>query len=160
MATIESECAAVDRCLLDAVKSNEDPSSFENSCTGLQRFDSPKNNGECAVSVPVLAKRSGGISLQQQFDSKTEEDVLNADASGSSWTKSLEKLPSFTHEKLVNKLVRNSGTMPDKMAPKAYRNMKKGYGLWKEGYVRDTLVKADVSAYKLLFLSKLVLVLQ
>ena len=65
-------------------------------------------------------------------------------------------MPSFTHEKLVNKLVRNSGTVPDKMAPKAYHNMKKGYGLWKEGYVRDTLVKADVSAYKLLFLSKLV----
>ena len=60
MATIESECAAVDCCLLDVVKSYEDPSSFENSCTGLQRFDSPKNNGECAVSVPVSAKRSGG----------------------------------------------------------------------------------------------------
>ena len=42
MATIESECAAVDRCLLDAVKSNEDPSYFENSCTGLQRFDNLK----------------------------------------------------------------------------------------------------------------------
>ena len=50
MATTESECGAVDRCLLDAVKSNQDPSSFENSCTGLQRFDSPKNNGECAVT--------------------------------------------------------------------------------------------------------------
>ena len=60
MATIESECAAVDCCLLDAVKSNEDPSSFENSCMGLQRFDSPKNNGEHAVSVPVSGKRSGG----------------------------------------------------------------------------------------------------
>ena len=60
MATIESECAAVDCCLLDVVKCYEDPSSFENSCTGLQRFDSPKNNGECAVSVPVSAKRSGG----------------------------------------------------------------------------------------------------
>ena len=93
MATTESECAAVDHCLLDAVKSNEDPSSFENSCTGLQRFDSPKNNGECAVSVPVLAKRSGGISLQQQFDSKTEEDVLNADASGSSWKKPYKNCP-------------------------------------------------------------------
>ena len=154
MATTESECAAVDRCLLDAVKSNEDLSSFENSCTGLQRFDSPKNNGECAVSVPVSAKRSGGISLQQQFDSMTEEDILNADASGSGWTKSLEKPASFSHEKLMNKLVRNSGTMPDKMAPKAYRNMKKGYGLWKEGYVKNTLVKADVSAYKLLFFVK------
>ncbi|CAB4033528.1 Hypothetical predicted protein, partial [Paramuricea clavata] len=29
--------------------------------------------------------------------------------------------------------------MPDKIAPKAYRNMKEGYGLWKEGYVKRPL---------------------
>ena len=34
MATTESECAAVDRCLLDAVKSNEDLSSVENPLHG------------------------------------------------------------------------------------------------------------------------------
>ena len=39
--------------------------------------------------------------------------------------------------------------MPDKQAPKAHRNMKKGYGLWKEGYV-----KPNVQATKILFLIK------
>jgi hypothetical protein len=52
------------------------------------------------------------------------------------WIKSLEKRLGFTHEKLENKLVKNRRTMPDKIAPKAYRNMKEGYGLWKEGYVK------------------------
>ena len=90
----------------------------------------------------------------------TEEDILNAAASGSGWTKSLEKLPSFSHEKLMNKLVRNRGTMPDKMAPKAYRNMKKGYGLWKEGYVRNFLSRLMFRLTSCYFWSKLVLVLQ
>ena len=44
--------------------------------------------------------------------------------------------------------------MPDKVAPKAYRNMKKGYGLWKEGYVKSTFVKPNVQASKPLFLVK------
>ena len=53
--------------------------------------------------------------------------------------------------------MKNSRTMPDKIAPKAYRNMKEGYGLWKEGYVKSiksTSVKPNVQASKLLFLVK------
>ena len=43
--TVESECIAVLSCLLEAVEANEDPSSFQFSCTGLHRtFDSPKIN--------------------------------------------------------------------------------------------------------------------
>ncbi|CAB4037539.1 Hypothetical predicted protein [Paramuricea clavata] len=30
--------------------------------------------------------------------------------------------------------------MPDKVAPKAHRNMKKGYGLWKESYVNSYIM--------------------
>ena len=82
----------------------------------------------------------------------TNAEILNADRHG--WTRSLAKLPAFTHEKLENKLVKNSRTMSDKVAPKAYRNMKKGYGLWKEGYVKNTLVKPNVQASKMLFLVK------
>ena len=63
------------------------------------------------------------------------------------WIKSLEKLPGFNHEKLVKRLVKDSSTMPDKQAPKAYRNMKKGYG-----YVRNIVVKPNVQATKILFL--------
>ena len=43
MATVESECYEVLSCLLEAIQTNEDPSSFENSCTGPQRLDNPQN---------------------------------------------------------------------------------------------------------------------
>ena len=33
--TVESECIAVLSCLLETVEANEDPSSFQRSCTGL-----------------------------------------------------------------------------------------------------------------------------
>ena len=70
------------------------------------------------------------------------------------WIKSLKKLPEFNHEKLVKRLVKDSSTMPDKQAPKAYGNMKKGYGLWKEGYVRNIVIKPNVQATRILFLIK------
>ena len=43
----------------------------------------------------------------------------------------------------------NTGT-----APKAFRNKKHGYGLWKEGYVRCVLVKPNIKASQTLFLVK------
>ena len=85
-------------------------------------------------------------------DTKTREDVVNVEANG--WTKSLEKLPSFTHGKLENKLVKNAHTMPDNLAPKAHRNIKRGYVLWKEGYVKNMFVKPDVGASEIRFLVK------
>ena len=144
MATIEKECAAVLCCLLEAVQANEDSSSFQNSCTGLQRFDSPRSNGNKPLD-DVLPR-------QPLAELKTKENILNANDKG--WTKSLAKLPPFTHEMLENKLVTNSRTMPDGIPPKAHRNMKKGYGLWKEGYVKNTAVKPNVSTSKLLLLVK------
>ena len=115
-------------------------------------FDSPKINTNRPLSSGCNEIVHDVLSRQPLADLKTKEDILNVDEKN--WTKSLVKLPPFTHEKLENKLVRNNRTMPDKIAPKAYRNMKKGYGLWKEGYVRNTVVKPDVKASKLLFLVK------
>ena len=34
--------------------------------------------------------------------------------------------------------------MPNNVAPKAYRNMRKGYGLWREGYVNRIFIKPYV----------------
>ena len=91
-------------------------------------------------------------------NSSTEPRQLNNPESFNSeklgWIKSLEKRPEFNLEKLVKRLVKDSSTMPDKQAPKAYRNRKKGYGLWKEGYVRNIVVKPNVQATKILFLIK------
>ena len=57
-------------------------------------------------------------------NSSTEPQRLNNPESFNSeklgWIKSLEKLPEFNHEKLVKRLVKDSSTMPDKQAPKAY----------------------------------------
>ena len=41
--------------------------------------------------------------------------------------------------------------MPNNVAPKAHWNMKKGYALRKEGYVKNIHVTPNVSASKLLF---------
>jgi hypothetical protein len=46
---------------LEAVQANEDSSSFQNSCTGLQRFDSPRSNGNKPLSSSSTSKRSGGF---------------------------------------------------------------------------------------------------
>ena len=143
--TVKSECIAVLSCLLEAVEANEDPSSFQFACTGLQTFNSPKINSNRPLSSGCNEIIHDVLSRQPLADLKTKEDTL---------TKSLVKLPPFTYEKLENKLVRNNRTMPFKIAPKAYRNMKKEHGLCKEGYKRNTVVKPDVKASKLLFFVK------
>ena len=61
MATVVGECAAVRCRLLQAVQDNEDPSSFKNSCTGLQRFGCPESNGNSSLSSTSTSKRSGGF---------------------------------------------------------------------------------------------------
>lgn len=60
----------------------------------------------------------------------------------------LAMLPAFTRENVEKKCIKNSRTMPDKVASKADENIKKGYGLWKEGYVKNSLVKPNVQALK------------
>jgi hypothetical protein len=70
VATIEKECAAVLCCLLEAVQAKEDSSSFQNSCMGLQGFDSPRSNGNKPLD-DVLPR-------QPLAELKTKENILNA----------------------------------------------------------------------------------
>jgi hypothetical protein len=69
MATVEGECAVVLYRILEAVQANEHPSSFQNSCTGLQRLDSPESNGNSPLSssiterIVVLVDESGLLPL-------------------------------------------------------------------------------------------------
>ena len=58
MTAVVGECTAVLCRLLEAVQANEDPSSFQNSCTCLQRFDSPESNGNIPHSSTSTSKRS------------------------------------------------------------------------------------------------------
>ena len=65
-----------------------------------------------------------GSTTRQGCNEADVSSALNENCIG--WTKSLKDFPPFTYEKLEHKLVKNSRTMPDNVAPKAYRNMKKG----------------------------------
>ena len=64
-------------------------------------------------------------------------------------------MPNFTETLLSKKLIDDNETMPDKIAPKAYRNKMQGYKLWKEGYVAQVRVKPNINVDKdVLFLVK------
>ena len=60
MATVESVCAEILCRLSEAVQTNEDSSSFTNSCMGLQSFTSPESNDKSPLSSTSTTKRSGG----------------------------------------------------------------------------------------------------
>ena len=64
----------------------------------------------------------------------------------SDWSVSLKKMPRFSEAQLSEKIIKNSSTMPEKIAPKTYRNKLQGYKLWKEGYISSVLVKPKVSS--------------
>jgi hypothetical protein len=72
-----------------------------------------------AFVVEFYEAKWSAASPRKLVVSETSEDIFNYD--NRDWIKTLEKLPGFTHEQLENKLVKNSRTMPDKIAPKAYR---------------------------------------
>ena len=102
MAIVESECFEVLSCLLEAIQTNEDPSSFQNSCTGPQRLDNPQNQCSSQLSSLNFTRRWGGAASPRELVVlETSADIFNSDMVG--WIKSLEKLPGFTHEKLGSK---------------------------------------------------------
>ncbi|CAB4029275.1 Hypothetical predicted protein [Paramuricea clavata] len=110
-----------------------DPSSSKNSCTGGQ--------GDVQTEMGASGKDVCRNKVNLDDDSA---GFPHSETKG--WTKLLQDIPPFTHRKLENKMVNNSRTilMPDKVAPKAHGNMKKGYGLWK-GYVNNVQVKWQTS---------------
>ena len=62
MASFEGECVEVRCRLSEIIQTNEDPSSFENSCMGLQTFNSPESTGQSSLTVTKTTKRSGDAS--------------------------------------------------------------------------------------------------
>ena len=124
------------------------PSFFQNSCPGISATEWQK--GE------VFSEKDGGAVRPNVNIGVNEDEVIEeASTNREGWTRSLKLLPNFDNEKLDNKLIKNSTTMPNTgTAPKAFRNKKHGYRLWKEGYVRGVLVKPNIKASQTLFLVK------
>ena len=81
-----------------------------------------------------------GISKDRE-DRREARMAEQAETEKEGCTRSLLLFPSFKSEKIYDRIIRNSATMPKKgAAPKGFRNKKHGYKLWKEGYVRGVLV--------------------
>ena len=125
------------------------PSFFQNSCQGITAIQT-LSSGDSTINTDDDLQRPNSSSGMPGVRSVGEERHAEEDEHAiieksilakEGWTRSLTLLPSFDSEKLTNKLVKNASTMPDSgAAPKAYRNKKHGYRLWKEGYVRGVLV--------------------
>ena len=60
MATVERECFEVLNRLLEAVQTNEDSSSFENSCTSPLRLNNSESQCSSQLSSSNFTRRSGG----------------------------------------------------------------------------------------------------
>ena len=83
MPTVESECFEVLSCLLEVIQTEEDPNSFENSCTGPQRLDNPPNQCSSQLFSSDFARRIGGaISPPELVVLETSADILNSDKVG------------------------------------------------------------------------------
>ena len=109
------------------------PSFFENSQCPGNIFENPTLN-----------------EVQNDLnDELTQLDMISSEHVGS-WTKSLSFLPNLTSEHIDSKLVHGSATAMN--APKAFRNKRHGYRLWREGFVREIWVKPNVAAKSCLFI--------
>ena len=107
-------------------KNSTSPSFIENSCPGEDNFCNTKGNK--ATKKEREGKKPSELG-----------PVLNE---GEGFTKSLENLPRFSTIVIDNHLLEpKSSMLVSSTNSKAFRNKRCGYRLWKEGYVRNILVK-------------------
>ena len=123
------------------------PSFFQNSSQG---------SGATAGQIrEVVEETDDNNTARPNINELNDTVIEEASARKEGWTRSLNLLPNFDNDKLDNKLIKNTLTMPNtETAPKAFRNKKQGYRLWKEGYVRGVLVKPNTKTCRTLFLMK------
>ena len=104
------------------------PSFFQNSCTGTgaskreENEDSSRNSSKNPMRPKVL-----GIEDETNLHETGTAEQVQTEKEG--WTRSLILLPSFNAEKIYDRMIKNSITMPKKgAAPKAFRNKNKDTG--------------------------------
>ena len=76
--------------------------------------------------------------------STSMEANKNITANVDGWTKSLKYVPGFSYEKLEKHLVVDDQKTPDGKPAEAFEHKKKGYKLFKAGYLRQFRVKPNV----------------
>ena len=109
------------------------PSFFKNSCKGME--------------LMFTKERCDRLDRNEELRGTSADAVsTNPLHNNSRWCIELRYMPIFTDKQLNDKVINNAETMPDKIAPKAYRNKQHGYRLWKEGYVSTVEVKPNFLA--------------
>ena len=124
--------------------SENSPSFFQSSCTGTTEAlrDEMKDEvtvGQEGMGLPQSDVCNNGVAEHMMPDTFIKIPKEE-------WSKSLDKLPLFTEGMIDYHLIYKSSTMPDKKGTQAYRHKQKGYRLFKEGYVQNVVVKADVKS--------------
>ena len=97
------------------------PSSFKSSCTGTGSIQEQETNLESTSNKSK--ENQSGVS-NQALRPEILDIALCNDIKG--WAIELSKMLQFTEDSLNKKLIEASKTMPDKVAPKAYRNKMQG----------------------------------
>ena len=124
------------------------PIFFKNSCPGAKaegvtEEDCFSKNSQGTVTVrPIDDLQSGGPPGQGEA---SDEIVEKARIEKAGWTKSLISLPCLTNEKIYDSLLKISIFSQSRSAPKACRNKRQGYKLWKEGFIHVVFGKPDIN---------------
>ena len=85
MAPFQSECVEVLCRLSEIIQTNEDPSSFENSCAGLRTFNRPKNTDQSSLTESKIPAKSDVVESTWstvEAPQLSEEDLLIASSQG------------------------------------------------------------------------------
>ncbi|XP_065067596.1 uncharacterized protein LOC135693138 [Rhopilema esculentum] len=129
------------------------PSFFQNSSPGssAKEVSATEELYENRIVIGACGPANGDGSFEIVDTVGVDETAEQATVEKDGWLRSLTLLPSFSHEKLDDRLINSP---ENGAAPKAFRNKKEGYKLWKEGYVRAVFVKPNVKGKRMLFLVK------
>ena len=131
-------------------------SSSLNSFTDVSSEPSSPKSSRTVQKEPIIHSENlyhADLASQNDGNSSTREPLREMNDNNTSpdwsttiaWGKRLKSMPPFGEKQIVNRLIQNLKTMPDLKAPLAYRHIKQGYKLWKEGYVRKLLLNLTFS---------------
>ena len=126
------------------------PSFFKNSSPGNHAFVETKRPTEETDEVVT-----GGPSASSNSILTEEENFREVNTAKEGWTKSLAFLPRFDSMKIERQLIKNPSIRSNLgTESRAFRNKRQGYILWREGYVRDVLVKPNIKTNQPVFIIK------
>ena len=109
------------------------PSFGDNSCPGASAGGATAEDQLNEIDQLGLAVWPVDFELTAELneEQRANESVDKARIDEKGWTKSLASLPRFGNEQIDDRLQKNPTMSRVRQAPKAVRNKKQGYKLWR-----------------------------